>query len=301
MKPPNVYSNQIDRAAHHRKDASWIASKLADPASQAIVLWNTSALVAPDASAIVALPLPEAVALSEPTSDVYFLGEREGTAWFAVDLSALQDPLADPALAGRGEMLELRKAAAVISASELSLLAYARALKNWHDHHHFCSVCGAPARVAEAGHLRECTSPECGTHHFPRTDPAVIVLVTDGDRCLLGRKAMWPPGMVSTLAGFVEPGESLEDAVRREIREESGIEVTDIHYHSSQPWPFPASLMVGFNARATTTEIIVDLEELEEARWFTRDELRERFSESPRFPGMDSIARRLIEEWIGRE
>ena len=148
--------------------------------------------------------------------------------------------------------------------------------------------------------MRRCTNPACNTMHFPRTDPAVIMLVTDGDRALLGRNKNFPlPGMYSTLAGFVEPGESLEDAVAREVREESGIEVAAVHYPSSQPWPFPANIMLGFHAEARTTEITIDYGELEDARWFTRDWLMSHTDDDNfRLPRLDSIARRLIEDWL---
>jgi NAD+ diphosphatase len=149
--------------------------------------------------------------------------------------------------------------------------------------------------------VRRCPNPACGATHFPRTDPAVIMLVVDGERCLLGRQSQWPPGMHSTLAGFVEPGESLERAVAREVREEAGIEIDDVAYHSSQPWPFPSSLMLGFTARATTTELRVDTTELEAARWFEKDWLLAHEDDDAfRLPRRDSIARRLIEDWLGR-
>jgi len=150
-----------------------------------------------------------------------------------------------------------------------------------------------------AGHTRECTDRACATIHFPRTDPATIMLVTDGDRCLLGRQKVWIPGMYSTLAGFVEPGESLEDAVAREVLEETGIAVGAVHYHSSQPWPFPANIMLGFHADATTTEIKVDYGELEDARWFERDWILAHVDDDTfRLPRRDSIARRLVEDWL---
>jgi NAD+ diphosphatase len=160
-------------------------------------------------------------------------------------------------------------------------------------------MCGAPTRSEEAGHMRRCTEPGCKAMHFPRTDPAVIMLVTDGERALLGRNKNFVPGMYSTLAGFVEPGESLEDAVAREVREETAIEVGAVHYHSSQPWPFPANIMLGFHAEATSTEITVDYGELEDARWFERDWLRRHADDDTfRLPRRDSIARRLIGDWL---
>jgi len=169
---------------------------------------------------------------------------------------------------------------------------------HWHSRHRFCGVCGAPTVAQTAGHTRLCTNPDCATVHFPRTDPATIMLVTDGDRCLLGRQKVWIPGMYSTLAGFVEPGESLEQAVAREVREESGIEVDAVRYHSSQPWPFPASLMLGFHAVARSRDLVIDPEELEDGRWFTAREVRNFAALGLSLPRPDSIARRLVESWL---
>ena len=150
--------------------------------------------------------------------------------------------------------------------------------------------------------MRACTAPTCQTHHFPRTDPAVIMLVSCGERCLLGRQRVWPAGMYSTLAGFVEPGESLEDAVAREVREEAGVAVAEVRYHSSQPWPFPGSIMLGFHAEALSPALVVNRDELEDARWFSRSELlASPEDESFRLPRRDSIARRLVESWLGRD
>ena len=198
---------------------------------------------------------------------------------------------------------DLREMGSLLPADEAALVAYARAIIWWHRRHRFCGVCGAATEPAEAGHVRRCTDPDCAQPAFPRTDPAVIVLVHDGDRILLGRQRGWPAAMHSVLAGFVEPGESLESCVVREVREESGIVVDDIRYHSSQPWPFPQSLMVGFFARATTRDITIDESELETAGWFDRatvaaapGEMRTDIPFS--LPRRLSIARRLIEEWV---
>ena len=181
------------------------------------------------------------------------------------------------------------------------MLALARAILFWHARHRFCGLCGSPTRSEEAGHVRRCTDPACNTMHFPRTDPAVIMLVTQGEQALMGRSRHFPPGMYSTLAGFVEPGESLEEAVAREVREESGIEVGAVDYHSSQPWPFPANIMLGFHAQALTTEITVDFGELEDARWVERGWLIAHVDgDDFRLPRRDLIARRLIEDWLYR-
>jgi len=174
------------------------------------------------------------------------------------------------------------------------MVAHAVGLLNWHRRHRFCANCGAPTEAREAGHVRVC--PACGAHHHPRTDPVVIMLVTDGDRALLGRQAQWPTGRYSALAGFVEPGESLEEAVAREVREEAGVQVADVRYRSSQPWPFPSSLMLGFSARWAGGEPAVRDAELEDVGWFTRAAI---VGGDVLLPPPTAIARRLIDEWLG--
>jgi len=182
---------------------------------------------------------------------------------------------------------------------EGALLAYARGLTYWHDRHKFCGTCGAPTEIKAAGHQRQCTNPDCSAVQFPRTDPAVIMRITHGDRILMARQAIWAQGMHSVLAGFVEPGESLEDAVAREVYEEVGLKLTRIKYFSSQPWPFPSSLMLGFSAEATSDQFTVDENELESARWMTRPELLNSPEDATfKLPRKDSISRRLIEDWL---
>jgi NAD+ diphosphatase len=177
---------------------------------------------------------------------------------------------------------------------EAGVLAYACALITWRNRHRYCGRCGSPTELASAGHVVTCTNAECGNEQFPRIDPAIIVLVTDGERALFGRQAAWPPGRYSTIAGFVEAGESLEDAVAREVFEETGVEVSQVDYHSSQPWPFPQSLMVGFIAQARTTAIRTNDNELEDARWFSRAEIA---SGTPMLPPPISISGCLVEAW----
>jgi NAD+ diphosphatase len=297
MKSPNIYADvRIDRAAHLRRDDAWLADAAANPASRILPVWRSRNLVVEgETPAPVHLP-PDIVALGEVRTSV-FLGLAEETAYFAIDLSHL-DP---PPLGDHGEFVDLRQVGPRMRAEDGGVLAYARAMLNWHQRHGFCGVCGAPTESRDAGHVRRCVSPDCGAHCFPRTDPAVIMLVHDGgDRIVLGRKATMLPGQHSILAGFVEPGESLEDAVRREVFEEVGLRIEEVHYHSSQPWPFPANIMLGFTARATTFDLDVDYNELEGgARWFTRDFLRNSpEDESFRLPRTDSISRRLINEWM---
>jgi NAD+ diphosphatase len=213
--------------------------------------------------------------------------------------------LHSPALAASGieaatlRFADLRQIGPRIERQEGALLALARAMMFWHSRHRYCGLCGSPTRSEEAGHVRRCTNALCSAMHFPRTDPAVIMLVTNGDRALMGRSKNFVPGMYSTLAGFVEPGESLEMAVAREVREETGIDIGPVHYHSSQPWPFPANIMLGFHAEALTTEITVDYGELEDARWYERNWLLSHVDDdSFRLPRLDSIARRLIGDWL---
>jgi NAD+ diphosphatase len=299
----NLYAGgTLDRVSALRKDEDWLAAKLADPRSRLTPVWRNHSLVAD--------PDSDRPRLAEPPVSVLdwaelgapapiLLGLEGETAWFTLDLSALEQPETLPGLAGQGRFVELRSVGARLPRDQASLAAYARGLAWWHQRHGFCGVCGTPTRSAEAGHVRLCTAPGCGASHFPRTDPAVIMLVTDGERCLLGRQPRFPPGFYSTFAGFVEPGESLEEAVIREVLEETGIRVGDVRYHSSQPWPFPSSLMLGFRTRALSTEIRVAPGEIEEARWFERSWLRaNRKSDSFSLPRFDSVSRRLIEDWL---
>jgi NAD+ diphosphatase len=322
MRASNYYAHPgFERAGLRRRELDWIRQRVADPASVFVPVWRSQNLVIevgegePRAAcltveALVAVygeigDVDERLARGE----VVFLGMIDERAHFALDVSPVEtalDMLRSPALAAAGiaeagvRFADLRQLAGRLERHEGALLAFARAMLFWHSRHRFCGLCGSPTRSEEAGHMRRCTDPGCHAMHFPRTDPAVIMLVTDGDRALLGRNKNFVPGMYSTLAGFVEPGESLEDAVAREVREETAIEVSAVHYHSSQPWPFPANIMLGFYAEAASTEITVDYGELEDARWFERGWLLSHVDDdSFRMPRRDSIARRLIGDWLG--
>jgi NAD+ diphosphatase len=223
--------------------------------------------------------------------NLILLGRFDGNDIFTCEIESTEPP---QILAGT-RFEDLRMVAAILPSAEAGLLSYARAMIAWRGRHRFCGSCGATTRAAKGGHVLICTNPTCGHEQFPRIDPAIIVLVSDGERALLGRQAAWPKGRYSTIAGFVEPGESLEDAVAREVFEETGIEVDRIEYHSSQPWPFPSSLMLGFTAHALTTQIQRRDDELEDAQWFTRADLA---SGRPIVPPNVSISFRLIENWF---
>ena len=282
----------VDRTSGLRKDAAWLETALADPATCYVPVWQSRSLVRQD-------PAPAAVLVGRgvlgpvTAADVILLGQFRGAPCFAIELVAP----APPVLAAGAEFADLRLAAGLLPPDEAGLLAYARAMLYWRERHRYCGACGAPTRPTSAGHVMACTRPECGTEFFPRIDPAIIVLVTDGERALLGRQAAWPPGRYSTIAGFAEPGESLEDAVVREVREETSVEVVELEYHSSQPWPFPSSLMVGFRARSAATAVACPDGELEDARWFTAEELA---SGTPALPPPQSISFRLIADWYER-
>ena len=300
---PNIYSGSpLDRAGHLRDDEAWVAAALADPGTRFVPIWRARTLVAdgPDRVRAVLLPGAAAGAFRAAGGPWAFLGLLDGTPVFTADASAAEDPAAlVPPGAGRFE--DLRALAGRLSNDDAAILAHARGLMHWRTKHRFCGVCGGACEPRSAGHAMVCTS--CSAQHFPRTDSAVIMLVyhrgPEGDRALLGHSQRFPSTtMYSTLAGFVEPGESLEEAVRREVLEESAIRTGRVTYHSSQPWPFPANIMLGFYAEALTEEITIDPGELRDARWFTRDELRDHERGGFSLPRADSIARRLIEDWM---
>ncbi|GAC1346321.1 MAG: NAD(+) diphosphatase [Acetobacteraceae bacterium] len=295
---PNAYTgNPLDRAGALREDDAWIADRLADPNSLFVPVWRSRTLVqGDDKPQAVFLTGAAAAAVRMAGGPWAFLGLQGEQAMFAVDVSGVDDPL--PLLAeGLGRFEDLRALAGAIAAPDAAILAHARGLMHWRVQHRFCGVCGASCEPRSAGHAMVCTG--CGGQHFPRTDPAVIMLVHREDRVLLGHSQRFPNSlMYSTLAGFVEPGESLEEAVAREVLEESGVRVGAVRYHSSQPWPFPASIMLGFYAEGLSETITVQPDELRDARWFTRTELRDPAAHGFNLPRRDSIARRLIEDWM---
>ncbi len=301
---PNAYTGSpLDRVSGQRDDEAFVTAALASPEAMFVPVWRSQSLMKG-----VEEGRPEAVLLSAEAARAVrmaegpwaLLGLWDGRPVFAVDCSKAEDPL--PLLPeGFGRFSDLRGVAGLLPAGEASVLAHARGLMHWRVRHRFCGVCGGACAPRSAGNAMACTV--CEAQHFPRTDPAVIMLVVretqEGPRALLGHSTRFPnTTMYSTLAGFLEPGESLEEAVRREVLEETGVQVGEAWYHSSQPWPFPASVMLGFHAEGLSEEITIDPAELRDARWFSREELRNHAALGFSLPRPDSIARRLIEDWL---
>jgi NAD+ diphosphatase len=297
LRPLALARGTVDRSTEHRTDPEWLEARWAEPGTRVLVVDDGQALARlGDADAeLVLLPVSQA-----PDGPRYLLGvDDDGRAYFGVSAPL---PAADDSAAGQAQPAGLRQVGALLGDRDAGLLTHAVALGNWHATHTHCPRCGALTNLVTGGHSRIC--PVDLSEHFPRTDPAMITLVTDArDRALLARNSAWPERRVSILAGFVEPGESAEQAVEREVAEETGIIVHEIRYLGSQPWPMPASLMLGFWARANGVQPIrVDEEEIAEAHWFSRDELRASMASSEiRLPPPVSIAYRIIESWYGDE
>src|SRR5579859_700421 len=271
MQTRNVFAGPyLERASHLRTDSAWFESALADPSSRAVAVWNSRSLIAAgDSPRAALLGLDEIPAASRNSTDLILLGRFNGAYLFAYEFTGAEPP----AVPEGARFEDLRLAAAMMPDDQAGILSYARAMIWWRRTHRYCGSCGCKTVPDKGGHVLVCTNSTCRHEVFPRIDPAIIVLVTDGERALLGRQASWPVGRYSTIAGFVEPGESLEDAVAREVVEETGVQVDGIEYHSSQPWPFPSSLMLGFTAHALTHEVHLGDQELEDARWFTRADI----------------------------
>lgn len=290
MKHHNVFAGAfVDRSGHRREDPDWLARNIRSPDACFAPVWNDKCLIDGDPPQVALLPHIKVDPVLAPDESV-FLGMFDGRPAFAFDIDAVDAPFPDD-----GQFHDLRYLGSVLPGDQANLVAHAVALINWHRLQKFCGLCGAPTLAVSGGNTRRCSAADCGEQIFPRVDPAIIVLVAHGEQCLLGRQASWPEGRYSTIAGFVEPGESLEDAVRREVDEETNIDVGAVHYHSSQPWPFPSSLMLGFTAEATSRDIQLKDGELEDAQWFTRKELQSGF---PKLPFRLSIARRLVDGWL---
>jgi len=312
---PNAFTGAaLDRVGDsRRRDPAWVAEQRAHPRARAVVAGDLGLRIA--AGRLEFVPLAEFNG-----TYAYLLGIDEQGPLFAIDEDPLREgrvPMVgsggvrgEPPAGSTGDRLSIRQAAARLSQAEGGLVAYAAALLNWHRRHRFCAACGHQSDIVEGGLTRLC--PQCGAEHHPRTDPVVIMLVTDGDRLMLGRQASWPSGRYSALAGFVEPGESLEEAVAREVREESGVTVGRPRYVASQPWPFPASLMLGFSAPYESGDAAVQDDELQDVRWFERAEIEAAAQADDRddwgtpgdpggplrLPPSLAIARRLIDGWL---
>lgn len=294
----NVFAGlALDRCSERRLDSDWLRN--AEGAAQARFL-----VLAPDGKAL-SLAAGRGLRLLDcgersallPGSKSTLLGLDQGQVPYFL-LTPDSQACSEAGDSCAGTYLDLRRAGIGMPAFEAGLFAYARGLAHWQSRTRWCGACGSVLALEWAGHRARCTNPECSIEHFPRTDPAIIVIVTWRDACLLGRQASWPANRYSTLAGFVEPGETLEDAVRREVFEEAGVRVVDSDYHSSQPWPFPSSLMLGFTARADDPEIRVG-DEIDEARWFEVDDfVRDLESGALGLPPPLSVSYRLIEHWL---
>jgi len=298
MIDPICFSgSSLDRAAEQRRDHGWLEEQLADPASRVLPLWQGRLLLKRE-------PHTLAWARSEffrdlETPEPVLLGLEGGVAHFAIDVSALEKPEEKLAVAEVAQFCELLDVVAGLSEDDASIAAQARSLVDWHARHRFCAACGGETRSMQGGANRICR--DCQAEHFPRTDPVAIAVVVEGDDCLLGRSPGWPDRMLSALAGFVEPGETLEEAVRREVWEEVGVRVGAVEYLQSQPWPFPSSLMLGCVAHAESRALRIDPVEIEEARWIPRDLLRAALAGDAtdiEVPPAYAIAHQLIRAWL---
>jgi NAD+ diphosphatase len=296
--------NPLNRASEKRTDPNWIESKRRDPSSFILPVWRLEPFLlgaeksgAPTELGLIrpgiADPLVGAGALC------IFLGLDGDRAVFALDVSEADDPANVGPLAGLGYFREARTAAQMLSLRDAAIVAQAKALIDWHQRHGFCPRCGAPTKVMDAGYRRLCG--KCNAEHFPRVDPVVIMLATEGEACLVGRGKHFPPGMFSALAGFVEPGETIEEAVRRELMEEAALKVNEVTYYATQPWPFPSSLMIGCFAKAANRNAKADDNELAEVRWIERSVARELIDgkqlDGLRVPPPIAIAHHLIKTW----
>ena len=299
----NTYAgNPLDRAADRRSSADWIEEQRRSPQASTIAFWKGEAFIEPAPEGGERLAYLD-LDMSERASGKrgVFLGLWQEAPVFAVDFGdGGPDPSAGP-LQGLGRFQELRGAGVILAAPEAGIAATAKSLFDWHDHHGFCSACGEESEVVDGGWKRAC--PACRTEHFPRVNPVTIMLPVFQGRCLLGRQAAWPAGRMSALAGFLEPGESIEEACARELMEEAGLTAVRVAYHSSQPWPFPSNLMIGLIAEVSGDDARPDQTELEAVRWFTKDELKKVLASDEGWDGVKpppplAIARTLMEAWV---
>ncbi|MGD0144662.1 MAG: NAD(+) diphosphatase [Rhizomicrobium sp.] len=300
--------NPLNRASEKRPDVDWVAAKRRDPSSLILPLWRLQPFLlgsekarGPLEAGFLRPGLAETLAGEDaPWVMLGLEGER---ALFALDISAARDPANEGPLAGLGHFRDMRAAAMLLPDRDTAILGQAKALIDWHQRHGFCPRCGGRTTLADAGYKRVCGG--CNAEHFPRTDPVVIMLATHAEACLVGRGKQFPPGMFSALAGFIEPGETIEEAVRRELFEEAGVRVGAVTYYATQPWPFPSSLMIGCFAEAVGPEITVDGNELAEAFWLERSKARALIG-GERIDGLwvppsIAIAHHLIKTWAGKD
>ncbi len=295
----NVFTySDLDRKVKHRKNQDWLQALQSAPSSRHLVYSSNRFLVRTGVrTAPHFLKGNDIDRLALTIKQTVYLGSRKSKHYFA---TAIEYPhTAQQMTEETLEFIDLRKIGRSLKARNASLLSYAKAIFNWHDRHVFCGVCGCRTLPKQGGHVRQCSSDGCATTHFPRTDPAIIVAVCRAGKCLFGRQKSWPPKRFSVIAGFVEPGESVEQAVAREVHEETNIDIRRMHYHSSQPWPFPGSIMLGFTATAASETIILNDGELQEAHWRSVDEVIDGLTNDEfRLPTPLSIAYRLIEDWF---
>jgi NAD+ diphosphatase len=295
--------NPLDRASEKRTDVNWIESKRRDPTSLILPMWRLEPFLREaNLTSDVGLGLvqPEiADSIVGKDAITIFLGLDGDRAVFAIDVSEVEKPANSAPLAGQGYFREARTAAQMVSIKDAAIIAQAKAMIDWHQRHGFCPRCGAPTQLVDAGYRRLCG--QCHAEHFPRVDPVVIMLATHGEACLVGRGKQFPTGMFSALAGFIEPGETIEEAVQRELMEEASLKVRDVTYYATQPWPFPSSLMIGCFARAENRDAKADENELAEVRWLERDHVRELIKgkevRGVRVPPPIAIAHHLIRTW----
>ncbi|MGA2410648.1 MAG: NAD(+) diphosphatase [Candidatus Binataceae bacterium] len=301
----------LNRASEKRTDANWIASKRRDPSSLIFPLWRLQPfLLEPDkpgsplALGLLRPEIADAITSAGDAPSIFLGLDGDDRAVFALDISEAKDPANARPLAGLGYFRDARTAAATVSIEHAAIIAQAKALIDWHQRHGFCPRCGARTVMVDAGYRRLCD--QCDAEHFPRVDPVVIMLATDGEACLVGRGKQFPAGMFSALAGFVEPGETIEEAVRRELMEEASLKVTEVTYYATQPWPFPSSLMIGCFAKAASRDAKPDQIEIAEVRWIERSVARD-LIEGKQIPGVRvpppiAIAHHLIRAWaLGEE
>jgi len=302
MPEPILFSGSpIDRADHERRNAAWLAERLEREDTRFVALWRLNVLIRQGDEPRIAWATGAVRESMNPDVKEVLLGLWDDIAYFAVDISALDEPEEALGASGIAKFEDVRAAAARLPYAEAAIVAHARSRVDWHARHPYCPSCGSRTYPRDGGSNRICRS--CDAEHFPRTDPVAIAVVTHDERCLLGRQRGWPADMYSALAGFIESGETLEEAVRREVAEESGVPVGDVRYVASQPWPFASSLMIGCRAEALDDKIEVDAFELEDASWFDRDRVRRALEGDAAgaaliVPPPMAIANHLLRTWI---